>query len=311
MGPIRRNFSFLSTLEGKERIKKASLDIAVVKEASISGDFGEEKKQILTKYMVGPNSFQPVGDIQTIATLSPGLYMVTPTMQGPRFDKHAMKTDEIISFEDSRYNKVLSEIDKFWDLKEKFATYGFAHKRGILLYGAPGTGKSCLLKQIMDASIKKGHVVLICKSPHDLVDGVKAFREVEKERKALVILEDIDELVRWDEHSILQLFDGDAQTDNVLYLATTNYIDRLPARMLRPSRLDRKIEVDNPPITGRYAYLKHKLGHIEEDSAIQKLAEKTDGFSFAQLKEVVIAKFCLGDDEETTIQRIRDNLEPS
>jgi SpoVK/Ycf46/Vps4 family AAA+-type ATPase len=268
-----------------------------------------KRKQVFTQFIVRDNHFSPMGEITTQSTLDPGIYDVKSTMNGIIFEVHDLKTDEILRFEDSRYNQVLDEISNFWSLKDDFNKMGFTHKRGVLLYGSPGTGKSCLLKLVMEDTVNKGDVVFIAKSSGTLVEGLTQFREVEPERKVLVIIEDIDELVRYNERPILELFDGDSQTDNVLFLGTTNYIERLPGRIIRAGRFDRTIEVKNPPLQGRLAYLKHKLKVNEKDEKITELAKKTENFSFAQLRELLVSVYCLKQGETEVLRRIRNKLE--
>lgn len=268
-----------------------------------------KRKQIFTQFIVRDNHFSPMGEITTQPTLDSGIYDIESTMQGIIFEVHDLKTDEILRFEDSRYNQVLEEISNFWSLKDDFNKMGFTHKRGVLLYGSPGCGKSCLLKLVMEDTVNKGDVVFIAKSSGTLVKGLTQFREVEPERKVLVIIEDIDELIRYNERPILELFDGDSQTDNVLFLGTTNYIERLPARIIRAGRFDRTIEVKNPPLQGRLAYLKHKLSMNEKDEKIAELAKKTENFSFAQLRELLVSTYCLKQPLEEVLRRIRYKLE--
>jgi ATP-dependent 26S proteasome regulatory subunit len=245
----------------------------------------------------------------TEKTIPAGVYRIMYTPSGVIYEVHDISTDEILRFEDSRYNKVLDEIQKFWTLKEDFTKMGFSHKRGLLLYGTPGGGKSSLLKLAIQDAVDEGNLVFITNDAHTLVEGLKTVREIEPDRRVLCVLEDIDEIVRYGEHSILELFDGDSQTDNVLFLATTNYIDRLPPRILRAGRFDRKIRIDNPPVEGRLKYLQAKLkGNIAEERIVE-LAEKTDGLSFGQLREFLIATFCLKQNEDKVIHRLKNHLE--
>lgn len=281
-----------------------SINVPILKQSE------SKRKQIYKKYMVQGNSFSPVGEIVTEKVLPAGIYRIQNSMEGIFFEIHDVNTDDILKFEDNRYNSILKEIDNFWNLKEDFTKYGFTHKRGILLYGDPGVGKSVMLKLAMAEAAEKNNIVLITKDAHNLVSGLRALREVEKERKVLCIIEDIDEIINYGgEHAILELFDGDSQTDNVLFLATTNYIQKLPPRILRASRFDRKIKIDNPPTEGRYAYLKAKLKENIDDAKIHELAEKTKGLSFAQLREFVISTFCLKHDADKVIDRLKNHLE--
>jgi SpoVK/Ycf46/Vps4 family AAA+-type ATPase len=268
-----------------------------------------KRTQEFKKYIVQGNSFKPVGNIKTINELDSGIYSLKNTMDGVEFEVHDIKTDKLLRFEDERYTAVMNEIADFWKLKEDFSKMGFNHKRGMLLYGTPGSGKTCLLKLVIEDSVKQGNVVLIAKNPNTLVTGLKQLKEIESNRKVLVILEDVDEIVRYNEHAILELFDGPEQVSNVLFLCTTNYPERLPQRIMRENRLDRKIEIGNPPLEGRLAYLNIKLKEHEDDNVIQKLAEKTKGFSFAQLREFLVSTYCMKQDIDTVINRIRKGYE--
>jgi len=289
-------------------VEKAEEAVQVAQTALKTG--GKKRQQILTQYGVSGNSFHAAG--KTTGILEAGIYSIKSNMQGPYFEFHDMSTDEVLRFEDSRYNQVLDEISKFWGLKEKFDKLGFVHKRGVLLHGAPGTGKSCLLKLVMEDTVNKGDVVFIVKDAYTLTKGLEQFREIEPDRKVLVVFEDIDEVLNYGgERPVLELFDGDSQISNVLYLATTNYIDKLPPRMLRAGRFDRKMEVYNPPEEGRLMYLKHKLGMDEKAASLEEVAKKTDGFSFAQLRELLVSVYCLGNDMDKSIKRIKTGINES
>lgn len=265
-----------------------------------------KKKQQFVQYRVTGNSFVPMGkDPIKQDTLSPGVYRVDSSLQGVYFEIHDFKTDQLLRFEDERLEGVLEEIDEFWNQRESFEEMGFSHKRGILLHGIPGSGKSCLLKLAMEATVERGDVVFIAKSAGTLVRGLSEFRDVEPNRRVLVVLEDIDEIIRYGEHAILELFDGDSQVDHVLYISTTNYLDRLPPRIVREGRFDTLIEVENPPEAGRLAYFQSKLGLREEEGILDQYAKDMEGFSFAQMREFLVSVYCLKRDPETTIERIR------
>jgi hypothetical protein len=269
----------------------------------------------ISKILETLTQYRDQGDVKvpttrTQATLGPGIYKiaVNPMTGEAVFTNHNLVTDELLKFEDSRHQLVLSEVHKFWGLREKLKFLGFTHKRGILLHGKPGSGKSCLLKLVMNDIVEKGDVVMLAKSPNAVVTCLDQFRKVEPTRRVVVILEDIDEMVRYDEHSLLELFDGDSQVDGVLYLGTTNYLDRLPPRMKRAGRFDRTIEIPFPPREGRIAYLQKKIGlHEKEDpQVIEDIADATDGLSFGQLREFLISVYVYGYDPSETISRLTD-----
>jgi ATP-dependent 26S proteasome regulatory subunit len=89
-----------------------------------------------------------------------------------------------------------------------------------------------------------------------------------------------------------------------MYLCTTNYIDRLSDRILRPGRIDRKINVPHPPRAGRIAFLESKLG--SEADEVNSLAEATRGLSFAHLRELLVGIYCLNQDPEKVLKRLHN-----
>jgi len=260
-----------------------------------------EIKQIFKQYLTNNNMSQPMGDGSLSKKLDAGIYSIVQTMQGIMFNKIGTKTDELLKFEDPTQNTILHEMDDFWKRKPQYDKMKFLHNRALLMYGPPGSGKSSIIQLAIEDLVKQGDIVFIGKDIYNLVNGLKIFREVEPNRRCLVIMEDIDEM---GEHALLQLLDGSDAVDNIMYLGTTNYIDRLPARVLRPGRFDRKIEVSYPPKSGREAYFKAKLKGISTPEDIQKLVDATDGFSFGHLRELLTSVFCLGQDLNYVLKRL-------
>ncbi|MHA1866838.1 MAG: AAA family ATPase [Candidatus Heimdallarchaeaceae archaeon] len=246
-----------------------------------------------------------VGKVVLKEKLKPGYYRPYTAMDGVHFKQIGLQTDELLTFKNSKMEDITNEVDKFWSLKKDFKDMGFMHNRGVLLYGPPGTGKSCLIKQLVENMVKNGEVVFTTgNNLSSLVFGLKAFREVEPDRKLLVVMEDIDAIIRYDEHSLLELLDGDIQIDNVLYLGTTNYINRIPERVKRPGRFDHLVEINYPDENGRRAYLENKLSKYENEQEIQKLVKQTKGFSFGHLREFLISVYCLKKDKAKILQRL-------
>jgi SpoVK/Ycf46/Vps4 family AAA+-type ATPase len=266
----------------------------------------QQQKAEHNQYAVGSNCFFPA--TTTVPKLPAGMYEIGMNMGQPFFKKSSINTDELLKFEDPTHQTVLNEIDKFWSIKDKYEKLGFLHNRALLLYGNPGSGKSCLTKLVLDKVTQDDNIVFISNNyVSDLIAGLRAFREIESNRQCLVVLEDVDAIInRNGEHSLLELLDGANTVDNILYLGTTNFINKIPARILRPGRFDRKILVDFPPAAGRYAYLFNKLEHVCPNDDILKFVEMTDGLSFGHLREFLIGLYCLGHNPDELIKRLRN-----
>jgi putative nucleotidyltransferase with HDIG domain len=285
-------------------VRTAEVDYVEKAEAKASSNGVGEKEQELVQYVDKGNLMSPAGKIILAPKLKAGVYQIVRTMQGLAFERQAISTDSLLRFEDPVHTEILAEMDKFWQQKDKFEKKGLLHNRAVLMYGPPGSGKSCIIKIATGDLVGQGDIVFVAdRYIADLVDGLKVFREIEPTRRCLALMEDVDEM---GEHSLLQLLDGTNTANNVLYLATTNYVDRLPPRVLRAGRFGRKIEVPYPPDAGRKAYLESKIGDEGlTPEALDDLVKKTSGFSFGSLKELVTAVFCMGQPLEKTLKRLR------
>jgi AAA+ superfamily predicted ATPase len=254
----------------------------------------------------GPNeTFRPSGPRREI--LPTGIYRVDTDQMGPFFIRTKVVTDNLIELDDAATTRVLSSIRKFWQSREEYVKRGVLYKRGLLLWGPAGSGKTATLALLMQDLIRMNGLVFICQHPQILSQMLAVLRRIEPERNVIVVLEDIDELVQtFGEHDLLALLDGESQIDNVVNIATTNYPERLGARIInRPSRFDERILIDMPNEAARGKY----LAHITKDEAmspdmLSDWVKATEGFSVAHLRELVVAVFCLNQPFSEVLERL-------
>jgi hypothetical protein len=254
----------------------------------------------------GPNeTFRPSGPRREI--LPSGIYRVDSDQMGPFFVRTKVVTDNLIELDDAATTRVLSSIRTFWKSRIEYVKRGVLYKRGLLLWGPAGSGKTATLALLMKDLLQMDGLVFICQHPETLSTMLAVLRRIEPERNVIVVLEDIDELVqRYGEHDILALLDGESQIDNVVNIATTNYPERLGARIInRPSRFDERILVDMPNKGAREKYLRHITKN--ETIPLEMLTawvDRTEGFSVAHLRELVVAVFCLKQPFEEVLERL-------
>lgn len=211
----------------------------------------------------------------------------------PLFLSKEVKTDDIIKFKKSLSGSLMKEIDSFWGGGKTFKDLGFLHRRGYLLYGPQGTGKSSVVNEVTSDVVDRGGIVLHCENPRFFNQALAVFRKTEPERNLVCVFEDIDAIIkRYGEEDILSILDGSNMVDRVLNIATTNYPEILDKRIVsRPRRFDRVIKVPEPNSEIRKQYLKNKL---PKKADLKNWVEATDGLSFAGITEAVISVECLG-----------------
>jgi len=244
----------------------------------------------------------------------PGFYEVGQDNQiGFYLQRKKITIDELYHLPSDELQDMIEDIEKFWDRKEKYKEYNFVHKRGILLYGDPGNGKSGIIQLCTKYLIEEMQGIVINLSNGDQIDWyqhlIGPLREIEPDTPLIVILEDIDGIAgegHWSTSMLLNLLDGIKQIDNVVYLATTNYPEKLEERITnRPSRFDRRYEVEMPSDKVREAYIKNKLTPEELLSIdLDEWIEKTKGLSLAHMRELVISVCAMGNTFEDTMDRL-------
>ena len=217
-----------------------------------------------------------------------------------------------VTFEDvagvDEAKEELQEIVEFLKEPEKFIALGARIPKGVLLIGAPGTGKTLMAKAVSG----EAGVPFFSISGSEFVEmfvGVGAsrvrdlFDQAKRHSPCIVFVDEIDAVGRQrgasmgsgnDEreqtlNQILVEMDGFGTDTNVIVMASTNRPDILDPALLRPGRFDRKVILDRPDVQGREAILEvHTRGKpLAPDLAISALARLTPGFVGADLENLV------------------------
>jgi transitional endoplasmic reticulum ATPase len=196
-------------------------------------------------------------------------------------------------------------------------------KRGLILHGVPGNGKTISIKALISALYERNEPVpsLYVKS-FDARNGRNnsirnIFTQARRMASCLLIFEDLDSLVTETTRSyFLNEVDGLESNDGILMIGSTNYLEQLdPAISKRPSRFDRKYHFKMPEEDERIAYCQYWRNKLATDGGMldfpaevcNVIAKMTEGFSFAYLKELFVNALLMvahdgaGDAEEAEI----------
>ncbi len=272
---------------------------------------GTNRPQNVKMWAVTGRDYYPAES--AVDTLKPGQYTVKYSpATGIYFAQRDINLDDLLVLPDSNSQKVLTHIEDFWDNEEVFREYGFLWKRGIMLWGPPGSGKTSTVQQLSKQLVDMGGITVYCVNPELTAQGLDIFRRIEPNRPVVVIFEDIDAIVEeWGEAHLLAMLDGELQVDNVVFVATTNYPGLLDKRFInRPSRFDEIIKIGMPSAAGREYYLRAKNPRLSNNEGeLEQWVYATRGFSVAHLKELIISVECFGKPFESAINTLKAMME--
>lgn len=284
--------------------------IARAVDASLAELPGDERQ--LSQWMVKEKGVFVAGG-PSVSTLPGGVYNVSHENGLTYFGRLELVRDDLIQLPDSTAASIVHSIRRFWTREAYFRKLRQIFKRGVLIYGPPGSGKTATVVQVVEETVAVGGIGVIgdC-SPGILSKGLQSLRSIEPKRPLVVVLEDIDDIIRnWGESTLLNILDGANQVDNVVYLATTNYPENLDGRIKdRPSRFDEVRKVGLPSLEARAVFFKAKASEALSDDEIQSWAEATDGLGVAHLRELVVAVLCLDNDFGETVERLKGMKRP-
>jgi len=271
----------------------------------------EQLEQLLPKVesWVTTNNKDFFFSFKSIDTIPSGLYSMTYTdNNGFGLSKMEYKSEEFFHLPSLPHKQIVADLQAFWDNKQKFIDYNLNPKRGIILHGDPGCGKTSLIYLVVEEIKKRDGISIYFDIPQNWIEIAKLVRKVEKDRPILCIIEDIDLVIaKHGEEPFLNFLDGLNSITNVVYVATTNNLERIPDRIKdRPSRFDKQYVIKKPNDADRLLYFQTKL--IKSDIKkydLNKLVKDTKNFTMAHLKEVFISLYILNNPYDEVIKRLK------
>ena len=251
--------------------------------------------------------------------------------QARRYDreKDARVTFDDVAGIDEAENELVEIVDFLRDT-DKYTRLGGTAPKGVLLVGAPGTGKTLLAKAVAG----EAGVPFFSMSAAEFVEmivGVGAarvrdlFKEARAHAPAIIFIDELDSIGRargrtafggsseqeQTLNQILTEMDGFSSREGIIVLAATNQPEVLDKALLRPGRFDRRVVVNLPDKTGREAILKvhTRTVPLAKDAILADLAAITPGLSGADLKNLVNEAALLAARREQNDVRHKDFLD--
>jgi hypothetical protein len=183
--------------------------------------------------------------------------------------------------------EIKSAAEAFFAAKDKYKTFGLAYRRGFLFTGAPGGGKTMMIKAIVSNLAVPCVAYRTKGSDNDTERIESAFMQAANKAPSILLLEDLDKF-KVDLSAVLNMLDGLDTPRGVLTIATANDPEKLdPALLLRPSRFDRVWSFPLPAFEQRLRFLTSRSSCVFSGPALEDAAKGSQGFSMAYVQEIL------------------------
>lgn len=285
---------FILTYEG--RYIEETVAMSATKSRAVLEDFWKELR-----------AFQSLHDYETIHMWNAGRVPRGTLGWGDLVIPDGMKTD------------LRCMVESFVDARSKYQELGLPWRRGLLLGGPPGCGKSTAIK-VIAAQVKASVFVLPITSKTDDYTLTRFMDAASDAAPSVCVIEDLDRVVEGGKSEIsmshlLNLLDGigTGQKQGVLLISTANHVDRLDPALSprRPGRYDRYFHFETPSLEDRTTLLRMRGKGRFGEAAILSVAEKTKGYSHALVQELVVCALlkALNAGREATDQDLIDGTQ--
>ncbi len=230
--------------------------------------------------------------LKNTKSIMEGIFTIKSSCFGTYLEKNVMADGVLPILNDNLTEKLMKEIKTFRKSEKLYNSYNFDYKRGILLYGEPGCGKTTFIKHVIK-NLKALTILCSVKSYEHVVFledffGKNSFDDYLK----IIVMEDIDGMDNGIRSRVLNMLDGVFNVRKTIFLATTNFPHQLDKALInRPSRLDSLYHIESPNEKSRRCFLNLYFKGLSKKTMDEALVE-TKTFRGCHFKEILlISKF--------------------
>lgn len=241
--------------------------------------------------------------------------------------KKKVSKEKLVFDNESTIVQVMHDIFTFFkeETESLYNKMEIAYKRGIILYGDPGNGKSAMIREII-RRVPEITKVVINPNVHSVTKVLSALIASLNGKKAIIIIEDLDSLITDSNRSeFLNILDGVDIKSGVYFIGTTNYPDQIdPAFMNRSGRFDRTYKIENPSENTRRAFFEsRKIGELlseyktykddskpdTDEGVVELFVKYSDNLPMASLKEIMTStQYLLAGNENMSVEEAVETI---
>lgn len=248
---------------------------------------------------------------KTISKVPKGYYQIKYNDFGYFLSKKEIEDEEYeINSIQTKLESLLSEIDTFWSLEDKFKKIKLPFNKTIALLGEPGNGKGFVLNKIFNQNIKKGCIVIEIEEPEDYITFASTIKDIENGTKIIYFVKGIDYMMeKFGFLPVVDLIEKINVSNNALCLITSDSIERLAPLMQNSSKcFDTQIDFNNPSEEERLVFVEEKLKQLSKRNnkkEVQKIVEDTNGLSFEEIKKLIVLSYVFNEEYEDKLGEIK------
>ena len=135
----------------------------------------------LIQWATNGTSYYP--SAKTTDQLPPGCYCIFDGPNGIFFNINPINVDDLIIIPDSKTQQIVDDIKQFWQKEQMFRSLGFLWKRGILLHGPAGSGKTSTIQLLIKQLIKLNGICIHANDPDTTIKGLKLLRSIQNQSR--------------------------------------------------------------------------------------------------------------------------------